>query len=248
MEYIIVFLIGLLVVGFILIAYVKQKASRTLKQMFNTDDIGQIIQQQKEEESTRAKSVSGMNDIYLPMIAKDFPQFNYQEFKVKSENMLASALQSLSEQQVSLLVNASSDLEKKIELEIEEHKQANTHEYYKNIDIHQTVISRYKKLKGTCVITLQTAVGYIHYIEKEGKMISGDKQYKEQTKYNVELMYVQDIDKLDDKQDSTFNIANCPNCGAKISDVGNKTCSYCGSAIEVVNIRVWHINDFTKVG
>ncbi len=31
-----------------------------------------------------------------------------------------------------------------------------------------------------------------------------------------------------------------PNCGDVISSLGEKECAYCGSAIEPVNIRVWH--------
>ena len=33
----------------------------------------------------------------------------------------------------------------------------------------------------------------------------------------------------------------CPNCGAPIKNLGAKFCEYCGSAVEVINSRVWSL-------
>ena len=33
----------------------------------------------------------------------------------------------------------------------------------------------------------------------------------------------------------------CPNCGAPIKNLGAKSCEYCGSAVEVINSRVWSL-------
>lgn len=41
------------------------------------------------------------------------------------------------------------------------------------------------------MITFQSAVGYLHYCEKAGKVLSGSKELTEQTRYNVQLMYIQ---------------------------------------------------------
>lgn len=53
------------------------------------------------------------------------------------------------------------------------------------------------KRDGRCVISIQSAVEYFYYKTASGKLISGDKEYKKQTRYNMELVYIQDIDMLD---------------------------------------------------
>ena len=44
-------------------------------------------------------------------------------------------------------------------------------EHYEQIQIHQTEIANYEKKQGTCVITFQSAVGYLHYCRKSGKSL-----------------------------------------------------------------------------
>ena len=37
------------------------------------------------------------------------------------------------------------------------------------------------------------------------------------------------------------DIVVCPDCGAPIKNLGAKFCEYCGSAVEVINSRVWSL-------
>ena len=54
---------------------------------------------------------------------------------------------------------------------------------------------------------------------------SGDENRLEQTKYNVEVMYIQDekIAKIDNAVGTT-----CPHCGAPVTNLGAMYCEYCG--------------------
>ena len=60
------------------------------------------------------------------------------------------------------------------------------------------------------MITFQSAVGYLHYCEKAGKVLSGSKELTEQTRYNVQLMYIQN-EKLAGMDNAVGT--TCPNCG-----------------------------------
>ena len=50
----------------------------------------------------------------------------------------------------------------------------------------------------------------------------------------------QQLMKLEDK-------INCPNCGAPVTDLGERVCPYCGGAVEPVNVRVWELHRIEEV-
>ena len=104
--------------------------------------------------------------------------------------------------------------------------------------------SDYEKKNGTCVITFQSAVEHYHYKEKAGKIIWGYKDRKLQTKYNMELLYVQDA--AQQTEGNAFGL-NCPNCGAPMKGLGQQICEYCGSPVVPVDTRVWRMVRFSEV-
>ena len=65
-----------------------------------------------------------------------------------------------------------------------------------------------------------------------------------QTRYDIDLMYVQDAEKI--AEGDTLLSNNCPNCGAPIKTLGVKTCPYCGSTVAEINVRTWSINRLTE--
>lgn len=233
-------------VGVYLYQRIRSKIRDASRVLFHTDSILEGIQSQQEEMSHIPKSVSGMTSVYLPLIGEDFPEFNYEEFKTRSDNMLVSALQAISQGTIETVIHGSENLIHTLELKIQENKLEHKIESYNDIKIHQTEIYQYTKSNGTCKITFQSAVGYHHTIYQEGKLIEGSEQYKKQCKYNIDLIYIQDVSQIHSKA-STFDIGTCPNCGAPVSNLGNKMCNYCGCAIEVANVRVWQIDSFLEL-
>lgn len=195
---------------------------------------------QELEMELTPKSVSSMTSVYLPRIQRDFPEFSYNEFKAKAENMMKSAFNAITTEDISKLVNASSDLTSQINNIITSNKANRFKESFSNIEIHRTEIKNYVKNAGNCVITLQSSVGYVHYVEaSNGEIVRGTKDHKFQTRYDIDLMYVQDATKV--AEEGNFTANNCPNCGAPIKGLGYKSCPYCGSGVEEINIRTWAI-------
>lgn len=94
------------------------------------------------------------------------------------------------------------------------------------------------------MITFQSAVEHYHYKEKAGKIIWGYKDRKMQTKYNMELLYVQDA--AQQTEGNAFGL-NCPNCGAPMKGLGQQICEYCGSPVVPVDTRVWRMVRFFEV-
>lgn len=203
--------------------------------------IEHMLENQAERLEETPKSVAGMTRVFLPQIQQDFPEFNLNEFRQRAENMLRAALAAVDTGNIEAMKDPSEELRQQIRLKIEDLDRRGEREHFNGIEIHQTEIARYLKEKGTCVIQLQSAVGYYHYTQaRDGRVLSGDKSRKTQTKYEVELVYIQDASLLQDGTKSEG--LTCPNCGAPITNLGSKFCEYCKTAIQEINIRVWAIN------
>lgn len=214
------------------------------RQLFGTSDFVAGMKMAADVQAETPKSVSAMTRIMEPQIMRDFPEFSWNQFKHKAENMLTSALLAISANDPNRLVEASEDVRMQVENIIADNRANNIGETYSDIDIHQTEIANYQKRDGKCVITIQSAVGYMYYKMQDGKVIDGDRQRKTQTKYNVELVYVQDVDEA--KVGTSVGIT-CPQCGAPVKNLGAKYCEYCGCGIVELNIRVWSLHKFYEV-
>ncbi len=237
-------IIILVVIGGVGYAMIRLK-SFTRDAAFVVSALKEGLEDQAAEIEHTPKSVNGMTSLCLPRITKDFPAFNWYEFKQKAENMLKSALQAISNGDISLLTDASLDLRNQVSLQIAANRDNGMREVFQNIEVHQTEIATYRKQGGTCVITLQTSVGYIHYIEDHGEVTEGSKTVKYQTRYNIELQYIQDTTKIDTGE--TAIGTTCPNCGAPITSIGQKACEYCGLAVTEININTWALNRYSEI-
>lgn len=101
----------------------------------------------------------------------------------------------------------------------------------KNVSVHRTVLSEYRREKGNCYAVLYSAVQYF----KEEK--------KTQARYAVTMGYVQDADKAGYENGVSLC---CPRCGAPVKALGEKTCAYCGAAVREINLRVWRVVDIAE--
>ena len=243
---IIAIIVVIIAAGCIVIAYYWSRISELLKSIFGTSDIKAINEEGKRKAAVRPKSVSSYTSMALPAIQADFPEFNWPEFRIKCENTLKAALMAVSEQDLGYLKGVEGDIVKWARLTINEDQLEDERNFYRDIQVHRTEIVDYQKRDGLCIIKLQSSVGHIHWVERAGAQVSGDKNLPEQVKYDMELVYVQDPLKV--RFGEIAIGVTCPNCGAAISALGQKTCTYCGSAIEPINIRVWRFGALKKYG
>lgn len=218
------------------------------------------------------KSISDMTSLYSSLLAKDFPDLNLGQLISAAENKLYSGLtaimegsaagtgtqigsmeSSYSEDSASpdgggvghLFLGATPDFAAQIQRQTDSLVQKGQTEYFERIRIHRTGINNYQKNAGTCVITLQTSIEYLHYIKQNGVVVSGNTQIPEQNRYNIVLLYVQDVSHLLSSETNAVGVT-CPNCGAAVSGLGHRMCEYCGTAIKTIDIRIWRINQFSE--
>ena len=245
-KVIIPLVIILVIVGVIagVVFYVKNKVRKFSQDLFGTDSLVEGWKKQEEELSVTPCSVSGMTRLLEPQIQRDFPEFNWVQFKNKAEDALKLSLMAISAHSIGRAESLSEALKEEVAARIEQNQTAGVNEVYERIRVHQTEIARYEKQKGRCIITLQSAVEHIHYKEKDGKLISGKKDLLEQTKYNMELMYIQDESKV--SADKGVGLT-CPHCGAPVTSLGAKYCEFCGSEVIPINMQVWSLQHFYEV-
>ena len=227
----------LLIILCIVLFRVLEKATHFL-QTFK-----QILAYNNKEQQVKPKSLSSATSIYLPLIEDDFPDFNYFEFKNIVKNTLLSTFLVLDTQDIHNLIQCSQKFKETISLELEDNENSGTSPHYEQIDLHQTEISNYIKRDGRCIITLQSSVGYYHWVEKDNEMIEGSKTIKKQTRYYTDLVYVQN-EELAQNIGAEFLGNNCPNCGGAISNLGEKYCAYCGTSLIAINIKVWSLDSY----
>jgi len=67
----------------------------------------------------------------------------------------------------------------------------------------------------------------------------------EQARYNLTILYIQDISSLPSSLTTAVGVT-CPNCGAPVKGLGNRQCEFCGSALQAIDIRIWRINQFAE--
>ncbi len=224
---------------------VRKKVRHVSKELFGTQDLLEGIRSQEEEYANTPKSVASMTNLYLPRISRDFPDFNYPQFVQRSQNLLQAVFLALSTQDLQYLKEGDQALQEQARLRIDADRTAGIVHHFEKPHIYQTEITRYEKKAGLCIITLQHAVGYYAYItEPDGTMKSGSKDVPKQTRYNTELVYVQDFDRT--KEDTAFGTL-CPICGAPVKNLGRKHCEYCGAAIAEIQQKVWKIHRYQEV-
>lgn len=220
---------------------------RDISQMaFGTDNIVEGFKKAEEEYEETPKSVSSGTSLYLPRITKDFPDFHYEEMKNRAENVLISYLQAVDNKDVSRLTEGLEELKEQLKMRLDMSDAVGEKEFFKQVKIHQTAIYQYNKKQGRCSVVFQMAVQYYYHKEKNGRIVAGSPEKKKQSRYNIECIYIQDRDFIENVGDASLAL-NCPNCGAPLEKLGAKHCEYCGTPIVEFNIHAWHFSSVDEV-
>ncbi len=246
---IVILVLALAVLGGGFVAYlkIKEKVRNFTRLAFGSDTIMGSFQNMERAAEAVPKSVSANTKLYLPQILRDFPEFHYDEMKARAENILMGFLLGIDEKNASRLQESTtSELREKLKMRIAALDNEEAEEHFRDIAIHRTEIKQYRKTKGRCSIIFQSAVQYRHFKQKGGTVTEGSESGLEQSRYNVEMIYIQDRDVIENQADSGLAM-NCPNCGAPLPKLGAKKCIYCDTPIVEFSIRIWNFSDVDEV-
>ncbi|MCI7796873.1 MAG: zinc ribbon domain-containing protein [Lachnospiraceae bacterium] len=227
------------------VCYIRRRLKDVSRAAFGTESFLEGVKKQEEQFSETPKSVSGMTELYLQKITKDFPEFSYAEIASRSENLIKEVLAAVERENISGLPEDAGELKRQVRLWIEDNRRQGIREIFQNPVIHKTAIFRYEKRGGMCVLVLQSALEYRYARYRKTDENQAEEPKKLQTRCSLEWNYIQDVDRV--PEEKRVLASNCPNCGAPIKSLGSRFCEYCGSAVEPVNIRVWS-PDHIKLG
>ncbi|MBQ7955339.1 MAG: zinc ribbon domain-containing protein [Lachnospiraceae bacterium] len=243
---ILVLILILILIFYIIYRNISKKVRGLSRAIWGTSSVSAGIKKMNMEYSTTPKSVSSATGLYLPRIVRDFPEFHYDEMKERAENVLISFLRGIDAQNVALLTEGTQELKDKLSMYVSMQKAQSLRSHYDKIKVHRTELHQYRKEKGRCSITFQSAVEFVYYTIKQGEVIAGRKDLKTQAKFNIKMIYIQDRDVIESMADAALGL-NCPNCGAPLSGLGAKTCAYCDTPLIEFNIRVWNFSDVEEI-
>lgn len=232
---ILLIIVGLAVVG--TVGYVVYKIREVSRMAFGTSDIIEGFKQQELEVANNPKSVAGMTGLELPRINADFPGFNWPQWQQTCEKYLRAYLEAIEHNSIKYLEDAPEILKQQTRLKIDENMEHDIRETFDELKIHRTEIARYVKDPVKCKIKVQSSVEY-YYSKTCPEARMNVQRRKEQHRYDMELIYVQDVEAMVDDPDMMYYSVHCPNCGAPIH-MGKKMCEYCGTTVDVFMSRAW---------
>ena len=223
------------------VGWLRHRIRTFSRTVFGTDSLQKGLARQAEELAETPQSISSMTKVYLPQIQHDFPSFNYFEGQQRARQVLLMALQARTQQDVSCLPVNAQGVREQLQAALSDDAVHGRREAFAQVEVHNVQITDYCRQQGTCRIVWQAAVGYRYTLWQDGQCRQPEQQ-KMQTRYNIEQVYVQDVQKV--PQGGTAVGVVCPHCGAPITQLGEKRCTYCGGAVQEVN---WHVWTFQRV-
>lgn len=236
-------IIGIVVFLMLVIFIVYLKIKRAAKE-FGFSDFKSIMKDIKKGEDDykyNHKMVSGMTRLLKPTIEKDFPTFNESELFNMTETSLRTVFNTLEAKE---LTGKLPLLNEQLRQIIEDYKSNNISVRYDDVKFHAFAIKEYYKKSGVATLKVSTSLEYYYKKEKNNKTIENYSDYKKQTSFTVDFIYVYDITQI---KDYTRVIGiTCPNCGAPVKDLGNKVCRYCNTALEDVNLKNWLVSSYKE--
>lgn len=233
-------LMGVIIFLGIIFFYIKNKIKNILYKL-RVNSFSNLVREIKKgelEAMNTPKHVSGMTKLLIPKIVKDFPNFSEKELFNKAETSLLLIFDILENREL----KNSEELvliKDKIREKINDMKESNIEERYYDIKFHNHALKYYKKDSSSLNITISTSLEYFYEKKQNDKVVVDYTNYKKQTLYTLDFIYVYDPLKVN-KTQNLIGI-NCPNCGAPVKELGNKKCRYCNSGLEDINLKSWHI-------
>lgn len=190
----------------------------------------------EEEIAATPRSLSGMDNLYLPKIARDFPEFSWNEWRDKISAAVLEKVKQTSADGNGVIYNTVIS---------RYFKEAGTCSIIAETNasyLPAEDVADAAEHSGGRPYSAGAAQNLTRNLTRQAAKKTAAKTaqggaLRRQAVFETELLYIQDADKASGKALGY----NCPNCGAPVRALGQKSCPYCGAAIEPVNIRVWRI-------
>lgn len=228
----------LILIGLILyIAFRVNKFTRALRDALPRDaqtikGFGEMVKSAQEVKAETPRSLNNMENVYRPMIGKDYPNLRIEQLKKQAESLLYASYKARETGDLSEIEEKAGpyyvkSLRERIELKGKD-------PVFHNIKIHDSALSRYAYDHGQRIIDFQFAV--------EARLKDGGNQIqKVQMRDTIRFQLLENLRKFEEDGGSDEILTkNCPNCGAPLPTLRTTTCSYCAASLNQVEIAAWY--------
>ncbi len=229
----------LLIIFLIIWAKIKASARKLGLDNVNLSNVFDEIKKGMHDSNYNQKHISGITKLLKPNIERDFKTFNESELYTKAETGLRTIFNSLEEKQVK---NELPLLKEQLREIINDYKISKINVKFDDVVFHNFALKKYYKKDGVATIQVQTSLEYYFKKEKDNKIVENYSNYKKQTRYTVDFIYVYDITQVKDY--TRVLGVHCPNCGAPLTKLGDKICDYCHSGVEDLNLKNWMMSAY----
>ena len=221
------FLIGVLILVVVFIIFRKD----IMAAFGAISGLTELIKNERLRDQEEPKSLSSMDSIYLNQIKKDFPDININEMKRQAEKVILDCFNAVEKKDNS---GFKDKIKSFVDEMINDYNGKNVK--FNQFKFHNTVVSNYQKNGAVATITFGSSFQY--FLEVDGK------DTKTQDRAKVEFIYVIDANQVSAEMKSLD--LHCPNCNSPITNLGHKTCTYCGTSIVELIKRVFVCNDIKR--
>ena len=223
---------ALLIIAFIILKVIQ--SSLRIPGLNPISSLKRVSDEAKIANSLTPRSVNGLTTLVEPQILEDFSGFN----KDLIFSLIESNLRTIFSEIENLEIEKLPELElinNSLEMEIADLKEQNVKIKYDNVAFHRHALKRYERENGVATITTSSTLEYNYYDSRKKQ----NPEYKTQARYTCKFVYIYDIKKIPKNSSNAIFIFRCPNCGAPLNKLESKSCVYCGSHVEEVNLKTW---------
>lgn len=229
-------IVGILLIGLIIYLKIKSMVPKEYRNEINFKEAIKAGKEIAEEEQSRHKNVSGITNLLLPQIMKDFKDFNVEQFFALVEVNLRTIFNIIETKDISLITNDLEPLRKDLTEMVKDLSENGISIRYDDVKFHKHALRNYVKEKGVATLSISSSVEYYYYYEKDGKCRENG-NIKKQTRYLSTFAYIYDKGKA--KTSSSVIGLNCPNCGAPLDGFSQTTCKFCGTKAIELDLKSW---------
>ena len=183
------------------------------------------------------RSLNGMDSIYRPMIAEDFPDLRLDALGSRAENLLIKSYEALGKRKVSagFYDQAGRLYAEALERLIVQHRaQGGKAPVFSQVKVHKRVLSMYGRYKGKRSIEFQFAVEAM--VSNRDGMPPERRQMRDRMRFH----YMEDEKKFAEAGNGKGVLSrSCPNCGAPLKGRNEEQCPYCGTTVKALELEVW---------
>lgn len=190
-----------------------------------------------EAKQFEPRSLNGMESVYGPQIARDFPNLQIDALGNAAETLLLKSYAALDKGEVepALAAEVGPLYAEALERLISQHRsQGERAPVFSAVLVHRRVLSYYGRRNGKRTIEFQFAV------EAQVTNRRGSQKQRRQMRDAIRYSYLEDVKKFRDADtEQKVLTRNCPNCGAPLKGRNEEICPYCGSTVKSMELEVW---------